>query len=76
MQRAIDGERIVIHEGVRLVLLQPLSLPSDSRRSEELSARDALCRLQSQPRLTPTEAEAYLREVRTERLADGGTTRE
>ena len=36
-----------------------------------MTAREALRRLQSQPRLTATQAEDYLREVRAERLTDG-----
>jgi hypothetical protein len=35
----------------------------------QVRAREALRQLQSQSRLTPSQAEAYLQEVRAERLA-------
>ena len=72
LRRAMGGEQIAIHEGTSVVLLQPLpATPSESSVSERLTAREALRRLQSQPRLTATQAEDYLCEVRAERLTDG-----
>lgn len=71
LRRAMGGEQIAIHEGACAVLLQPLPTPPESPASERLPAREALRRLQSQPRLTAAQAEDYLREVRAERLTDG-----
>jgi len=71
LRRAMGGEQIAIHEGACTVLLQPLPAPSESPASERLSAREALRRLQSQPRLTSAQADDYLREVRAERMTDG-----
>ena len=70
-QRAMGGEQIAIHEGACVVLLQPLPTPLGSAASERLTAREALRRLQSQPRLTAAQAEDYLCEVRAERQTDG-----
>lgn len=53
-----------------MVLLQPLPSLPESPAFERLTAREALHRLQSQPRLTAAQAEDYLRDVRAERLAD------
>lgn len=71
LRRAVGGEQIAIHEGACVVLLQPLPTPPESPASERLTAREALRRLQSQPRLTAAQAEDYLRDVRAERLTDG-----
>ena len=71
LRRAMGGERIAIHEGTCRVLLQPLPPLPESTTSPRITAREALRQLQSQPRLTATQAEDYLREVRTERLTDG-----
>ncbi|MEO8428726.1 MAG: hypothetical protein ABI651_16630 [Verrucomicrobiota bacterium] len=72
LRRAADGEQIAIHEGACEVLLQPLPATTETPASERLTARQALRRLQSQPRLTAIQAEDYLREVRIERLTDDG----
>ncbi len=69
LRRAVSGEQIAISEGECTVLLQPLS--ESQTASAGLSAREALRRLQSRSRLTVTQAEDYLREVRAERLTDG-----
>lgn len=74
LRQAMGGERIAIHEGTCLVLLQPLPSLPESTTSPGITAREALRQLQSQPRLTATQAEDYLREVRAERLTDGGRT--
>ncbi len=71
LRRAMGGEQIAIYEGACTVLLQPLPTPPESPASERMTAREALRRLQSQPRLTAAQAEDYLREVRAERLTDG-----
>src|SRR5438105_1290501 len=71
LRRAIGGEQIAIHEGTSAVLLQPLPASPEESASERLAAREALRRLQSQPRLTGAQAEAYLCEVRAERQTDG-----
>ena len=71
LRRAMGGEQIAIHEGADVVLLQPLPTPPASPVGERLTAREALRRLQSQPRLTAAQADDYLREVRAERLTDG-----
>jgi hypothetical protein len=42
---------------------------SQTAVKEQLTPREALRRLQEEARLTPQQAEAYLREVREERLA-------
>ena len=69
LRRAVSGEQIAINEGESTVLLQPLF--ESQAASAGLSAREALHRLQSRSRLTVTQAEDYLREVRAERLTDG-----
>ncbi len=71
LRRAISGEQIAIHEGDCTVRLEPLRTLPKSPASEQMAAREALHRLQSQPRLTANQAEDYLREVRAERLTDG-----
>jgi len=71
LRRAASGERIAIHEGACVVLLQPLPASPEACASEPLTAHEALRRLQSRPRLSAAEAEDYLHEVRAERLADG-----
>jgi antitoxin (DNA-binding transcriptional repressor) of toxin-antitoxin stability system len=65
VRRAIEGEEITIHDGAGTVLLQPVAAaPKNHPKS-----REALRQLQSQSRLTPAQAESYLREVHAERLA-------
>lgn len=71
LRRAANGEQIAINEGKCTVLLQPLAQSPAASGAQGLSAREALRRLQSQPRLTAAQAEDYLREVRAERLSDG-----
>lgn len=62
---AAEGEEITIHDGNCTVLLQPVSAAPPRR----MKGREALKQLQSQSRLTPAQAESYLREVHAERLA-------
>jgi antitoxin (DNA-binding transcriptional repressor) of toxin-antitoxin stability system len=71
LRRAIGGEQIAVHEGGCAVLLQPQPVPPEPPASEPMTAREALRRLQSLPRLTAAQADAYLHEVRAERLTDG-----
>lgn len=71
LRRAASGEQIAINAGACIVLLQPLPASPEASGSERLTAREALRQLQTQPRLTATQAEDYLREVRAERQTDG-----
>lgn len=72
LQRAVGGERIVIHDGACQVLLQPLPSSQRSTQTGTISAREALHHLQSEHRLSAAQAAEYSREVRDERLTDGG----
>ena len=49
--------------------LRPLPDAGGSSNGGRLSPREALRELQQEARLTPAQAEAYLKEVRAERLA-------
>ncbi len=71
LRQAVKGEQIAIQEGEYTVLLQPLSPPHGAPEVNSLSPREALRRLQLQPRLTAAQAGDYLREVQAERLTDG-----
>lgn len=71
LRRATSGEQIAIHEGASVVLLLPLTQSPEPSVAERLPARDALRELQSRPRLTAAQADAYLRAVREERLTNG-----
>jgi antitoxin (DNA-binding transcriptional repressor) of toxin-antitoxin stability system len=67
LKQAIAGEEIGIRSDDTVVVLRPL----DSKESpKSLSPREALRQLQSAARLSPAQAESYLREVHAERLAD------
>ena len=74
LRRAANGEEIAITEGRWTVLLQPIAQSQGEDATWALSAREALCQLQSQARLTSAEAEDYLRQVRAERLTEGRRT--
>ena len=50
-------------------VVQPLPSSPDSVTSERLSPREALRLMQEESRLTPEQAEEYMRQVREERLA-------
>ena len=65
LRSAAEGEEIIINDGALAISLHPVSSPCQSR----LKGRDALRQLQSASRLTPAQAEGYLREVQAERLA-------
>ena len=68
VERALAGEQIQIRKGDAVVELRPMQ-PAQSAVIEALSPREALRRLQEDARLSPEEAERYLRELREERLA-------
>jgi antitoxin (DNA-binding transcriptional repressor) of toxin-antitoxin stability system len=65
VRSAVEGEEITIQDGAGTVLLQPVT----AAPKNHLKGREALRQLQSQSRLTPAQAESYLREVHAERLA-------
>ena len=69
LQQAIAGEDIGIRSGETVVALRPLPHPDGASNGGRLSPREALRMLQEESRLTPAQAEAYLNEVRAERLA-------
>ena len=68
VELALAGEQIQIRKGSGVVELRPAQT-SQTAVKEQLTPREALRRLQEEGRLTPQQAEAYLREVREERLA-------
>lgn len=65
LRRAVQGEEIAISEGEYVVRLQPLT--PEGAENRKLAARKALRELQASSRLTASEAQRYLREVREER---------
>jgi antitoxin (DNA-binding transcriptional repressor) of toxin-antitoxin stability system len=65
LHSAADGEEIIINDGKLVIALR---LVSGSQKNRP-NGRDALRQLQSQSRLTNSQAENYLREVHAERLA-------
>ncbi len=68
VERALAGEQIQIRQGDAVVELRP-ARPNRPAEAEALSPREALRRMQEESRLTPVQAEQYMREVREERLA-------
>jgi hypothetical protein len=68
VELALAGEQIQIRKGDALVELRPAQGPASGAR-EQMTPREALRRMQEDARLTPEQAEQYLREVREERLA-------
>jgi antitoxin (DNA-binding transcriptional repressor) of toxin-antitoxin stability system len=69
LQQAIAGEEIRIRSGDALVALRPVPEAGGASNGGRLSPREALRALQQEPRLTPAQADAYLNELRAERLA-------
>jgi antitoxin (DNA-binding transcriptional repressor) of toxin-antitoxin stability system len=68
LKQAVAGEDIRIQSDDTIVALHPL--PSDgTAQPTSLSPREALRQLQQAAHLSPAEADSYLREVHTERLA-------
>jgi hypothetical protein len=68
VELALAGERIQIRKGDGVVELRPAQA-SQAAVEEKMTPREALRRLQEDARLTPQQAEVYLRELREERLA-------
>ena len=68
VELALAGEQIQIRKGSGVVELRP-ALATQTAADEGLTPREALRRLQEGARLTPQQAEGYLRELRQERLA-------
>jgi len=71
VELALAGEQIQIREGNGVVELRPAK-PAQPVVEDQLTPREALRRLQEEGRLTPEQAERYLREVREEGLATEG----
>jgi antitoxin (DNA-binding transcriptional repressor) of toxin-antitoxin stability system len=69
LQQAVAGEEICIRSGDSIVALRPVPEAGVASNGGRLSPREALRALQQEARLTPAQAEAYLNEVRAERLA-------
>jgi hypothetical protein len=68
VELALAGEQIQIRKGSGVVELRPAQA-TQTAFDESLTPREALRRLQEDARLTPQQAEAYLRQLRQERLA-------
>ena len=68
VELALAGEQIQIRKGSGVVELRPAQATQPAV-GERLTPREALRRLQEDARLTPQQAEGYLRELREERLA-------
>ncbi len=68
VERALAGEQIQIRKGDGVVELRPTK-PAQTPDAEQLTPREALRLLREEVRLSPDQAERYLREVRGERLA-------
>jgi hypothetical protein len=68
VELALAGEQIQIRKGSGVVELRPAHA-TVTAVDERLTPREALRRLQEDARLTPQQAEGYLRELREERLA-------
>ena len=67
LKQAAAGEEIVIRSGNAEVALQPVVKVKSP--GVAISPREALRQLQQDARLTPDQADNYLREVHAERLA-------
>lgn len=69
LNRAVNGETIVISNGGRTVLLQPISPSSYKPLSKKMSPREAWRLMQEESSISAEDAENYMRAVREERLA-------
>jgi len=69
LELAVAGEGIRIRKGDAVVELRPVSAKDGTKPAEPASPREALRQLQAEARLTPDKAQAYLEELREERLA-------
>lgn len=63
VELALAGEQIQIRKGSGVVELRPAQTVQRVAE-EQLAPREALRRLQEEARLTPQQAEQYLREMR------------
>jgi hypothetical protein len=68
VELALAGEQIQIRKGSGIVELRPAHAPKPAV-DETLAPREALRLLQEDARMTPQQAENYLRDLREERLA-------
>lgn len=68
LQQAVAGQEIRIRSGDDVVALRPVSERQDAANGR-LSPREALRALQQDARLTAAQVEAWLNEVRAERLS-------
>jgi hypothetical protein len=68
VELALAGERIQIRKGSGIVELRPAQAANPAA-DEKLTPCEALRLLQEDARMTPQQAERYLRELREERLA-------
>ena len=68
LKQAIAGEEIAIRSDDNIVALRPLPA-NGAGQVKSQAPREALRLLQQEAHLTPVQAESYLHEVRTERLA-------
>jgi hypothetical protein len=68
VELALAGEQIQIRKGSGVVELRP-ALATQTAVNEKLAPREALRQLQTDARMTPHQAEVYLRELREERQA-------
>jgi len=68
VELALAGEQIQIRKGSGIVELRPTQAAKPAV-NETLMPREALRLLQEDARITPSQAEGYLRELREERLA-------
>jgi antitoxin (DNA-binding transcriptional repressor) of toxin-antitoxin stability system len=71
VDRALAGEQIQIRKGSGVVELRPAQ-STQTTVDEKLAPREALRRLQEDARMTPSQAEGYLHELREERQAAEG----
>jgi hypothetical protein len=68
VELALAGEQIQIRKGSGVVELRPAQA-TQTAVDEKLMPREALRLLQEDARMTPQQAEVYLRELREERMA-------
>jgi hypothetical protein len=71
VELALAGEQIQIRKGSGVVELRPAQAAQNAV-DEKLTPREALRLLQEDARMTPQQAEGYLRELRQERMAAEG----
>jgi hypothetical protein len=68
VELALAGEQIQIRKGSGVVELRPTQ-PAQPSTVENLTPQEALRSLQADARMTQQQAQAYLHELREERLA-------